>query len=837
MEQTTNDSDRQWACEQIEKYRALHARYASLARVLQQVLEKASKQYAPLAIVQTRPKSLPSFAEKAIRKKIKYRNPLMRMTDLCGGRVITHTHAEVEAICDFIEKHFDIDRDNTVDVSQRLKPTEFGYRSVHYIIQFKRGIFPTRDIDVEVPEEVFLDADTPMKVEIQVRTLLEHAWADFGHDRVYKSEFAVPAKWQRELAGLAAMLEKADEAFAGVLEGLKTYASTYGAYMSEERMREEIEILETVLDCDPQNVQVAHRIGKLAMSLGDWKKAIEVFSKHVETGYQPILRDLGVTLCQVHAKDKESADYRSGQQYLEAACAMPNRDADALASLAGSWKETDAEKARTLYRKAFEVDPSDPYALSNYLVYEILYRRDISPVALMAPAIAAAMQRSNDQVQVGMNLPWAFYNLGMFHLLLGNPYESLNAYAKAVQVSTIDWMLETSRRLLDRLGAVKGELEGYEWVRRWLLICSAVGFASDAASQEVRQLARTSETPLAGPVVIIAGGCDASLEPQMPRYRQLLVEAFRGFAGTVISGGTTAGISGLAGDVQQAYLGQAQTIGYVPKLIPADASIDPRYSQIRKTEGADFSALEPLQYWIDLIAAGISPAQVKLLGINGGSIAGTEYRMALALGARVGVIEGSGREAASLVQDHHWGTSKLLLRLPADAMTLRAFVGSGTPKLELATRETVAKMIHENYKEDQKHKPSDPSLADWGALPNYLQDSNLQQADHIQEKLRQIGCSLHKVQGRKTTPLKFSDKEVEVLAEMEHGRWVVERLQDGWTWAKERDVTKKTSPYLVPWSELPDNVKEWDRKTVRKIPEFLPKVGLEIQRKEVGHGS
>ena len=52
-----------------------------------------------------------------------------------------------------------------------------------------------------------------------------------------------------------------------------------------------------------------------------------------------------------------------------------------------------------------------------------------------------------------------------------------------------------------------------------------------------------------------------------------------------------------------------------------------------------------------------------------------------------------------------------------------------------------------------------------------------------------------------------------------------------WKWGEERDVVKKTSPYLVPWSDLPDDVKEWDRETVRKIPEILAGVGLEVHRK------
>lgn len=55
----------------------------------------------------------------------------------------------------FIKNHFEIDWDNTVDISWRLRPGEFGYRGIHYIARFKRGVFPTRDIDVNILEEVF----------------------------------------------------------------------------------------------------------------------------------------------------------------------------------------------------------------------------------------------------------------------------------------------------------------------------------------------------------------------------------------------------------------------------------------------------------------------------------------------------------------------------------------------------------------------------------------------------------------------------------------------------------------------------------------------------------
>ena len=58
----SNESDKQWAQEQIAAYGQVYPRYARMAQVLQQVLEKAARQCAPLAILQTRPKAIPSFA-------------------------------------------------------------------------------------------------------------------------------------------------------------------------------------------------------------------------------------------------------------------------------------------------------------------------------------------------------------------------------------------------------------------------------------------------------------------------------------------------------------------------------------------------------------------------------------------------------------------------------------------------------------------------------------------------------------------------------------------------------------------------------------------------------
>ena len=833
MDGTNKQEEQEWLKGQHKQFITMLPRYQAYARVLQAVLEMAVKKYAPLAIVQTRPKSIAGFGEKALRKKFKYRDSINRITDLCGGRVIVPTLDEVKIISEFIENHFEIDWENTVDVSQRLKPAEFGYRGVHYIVKFKPGVFPSEDIDVEIPEEVF-----NLKAEIQVKTILEHAWGVFAHDRAYKGAFKIPDKWEREMAALAAILEDADSSFARIQTGLQRYAANYGAYMTDEQMQDEIENLKIILAHDPKNAGLAARIGKLAITLGDWQTAIDVLSKYVDSGYRPILRDLGVAMCKLHKANPASDEYKKGQEYLEAASAQPNGDSDTIASLAGTWKGIDEDKVRELYRQAFEVDPSDPYPLGNYVECELARLKDISIVPLLRPVMDNAIQRCRDQADVGMNLPWAFYDMGKFYLLLGMPYESLTAYAKAVQLSTADWMIDNSFKSLEKFDVVRDALPGYEWARRLLLIGLAAKFPASKVAREalkqVKKLASANLKAIPSPVIIVAGGCDTNNEPSIQDYQQLMSEAFQDFNGTIISGGTTSGVGNLAAETGSRYPEAIKTIGYIPRRLPAGAKKDSRYSEIYRTEGDGFSPLEPLQYWIDIIASGIPAAQVKLLGINGGTISAAEYRIALSLGAQVAVLRDSGGEAAKLAVDDDWANSKVLLYLPMDAMTIEAFTGGTRPQLEPDVRETIARTSHENYRttKARSSRTSDPALAEWDKLPEYLKESNLQQADDIFNKLRRIGCTVVRAVGRDVALMTFTNDEIETMAEMEHARWNVERLLDGWKLGGERDVGNKVSPHLVPWGELPEDVKEWDRQAVRNIPELLAKVGLEIRRHE-----
>ena len=837
MSRRTRDSaNEDWVRAWIAWFGGHRPKYRRMAATLQQVLQAAADRLAPLAIVQARAKTLASYTEKLQRKLEKYRKTdgegrlLHPITDLCGARVITHTLTQVKTVCGFIENHFDIDARNSVDVSTRLRANEFGYLSVHYIVRFRPGVFPTRSVPVNVPAGLCgLDA------EVQVRTFLEHAWADISHDMRYKSSFRIPDKWEREFARLAAILEDADGAFCRVESGLAEYAANYGAYMSEERMRAEMGRAEVVLQVDPANVGVAHRIARLAMCLGHWAKVIKVLTPFVDSESAPILRDLGVAMCKRYKK--RSTGFRRGQRYLEQAIALEPGDSDAIASLGGTWRGIDEGKALSTYRQAFEANPSDPYPLGNYLECEIARRKDLSPVRFALASLNAAIQKCRNQADVGMNMPWAFYDMGKFHLLLKEPYESLRMYAKAVSVSTSKAMVARSLDSVNRLRLSREEVPGLQWVRRFLALAAAVKFGQGGLSRSLRSLASARRKPLRAPIVVIAGACGGSAGRRVDAYRRLVLAAFRDFSGTVVSGGTTTGVGRLAGDVGASCGRKVRTIGYVPSGATADGDRR-RYHEIRRTGRGDFSPLEPLQAWIDILASGANVRHVRVLGFGGGPLAAAEYRIALALGARVGVAGDSGGAVSELVADSDWRGSETLLQLPPDCATIRAFIAPATPSPPTTIRETIARAIHEAYRleQAQRHRTDEPSTADWDSLLEYLKESNRQQADHIFEKLDALGYVVRRPPRRtRISPREFTPKEIEAMAEMEHGRWNVERILDRWTLGEKKDVARKVSPYLVPWKDLPENVKDWDRQAVRAIPEFLAQVGLEIRGRKMGH--
>jgi hypothetical protein len=237
-------------------------------------------------------------------------------------------------------------------------------------------------------------------------------------------------------------------------------------------------------------------------------------------------------------------------------------------------------------------------------------------------------------------------------------------------------MLVTSAASLDRLAVEAAEIPGLTWARQLLALARLVRFPSGASPAGFGAV-----TPIAGAdehtrVVMLAGGTDPTVDGWLRRHGRTVAEAFRGFRGVVISGGTGDGVAGLAASLRESHGESITALGYLPGDLPVGTEIDGRYDELRRGSGGGFTIAESLQAWADLIASGSGPPHVKLLGINGGEIAGAEYRVALALGCPVGIVVGSGREADRLLEDVDWFAVPHLTRLEPTAEAIGRFLST-----------------------------------------------------------------------------------------------------------------------------------------------------------------
>jgi ppGpp synthetase/RelA/SpoT-type nucleotidyltranferase len=198
----------------VDGYKDVYRDYEAYASALRQILRACLlAKDLRVSAVEARPKSVESLGEKAGRasdldpSQPMYPNPLEDITDLAAARVITFFQRDVEVVCQVVEAEFDVVERTDKSVALR-EENKLGYQSVHYLVQLS-------DRRQDLPENASFRGRT---AEIQVRTILQHAWAEIEHDIEYKSVVALPGSIKRRFTELAGLLEIGDREFQAIAD-------------------------------------------------------------------------------------------------------------------------------------------------------------------------------------------------------------------------------------------------------------------------------------------------------------------------------------------------------------------------------------------------------------------------------------------------------------------------------------------------------------------------------------------------------------------------------------------------------------------------------------------
>jgi len=168
--------------------------YRALRDALETEIPQQLKQWGVLDFrVETRVKKRVSFEQKVRR------DPARPVQDMVGLRIMAFFRSDLAQIERMTRRVFDVAEESYIDKGGLLGDESFGYRSVQFIGR-TRGLEPFDEFPEGVP------------VEIQIRTMLEHVWAEVEHDFRYKPLATAPddPEINRRFALTAALLEQAD---------------------------------------------------------------------------------------------------------------------------------------------------------------------------------------------------------------------------------------------------------------------------------------------------------------------------------------------------------------------------------------------------------------------------------------------------------------------------------------------------------------------------------------------------------------------------------------------------------------------------------------------------
>lgn len=239
------------------------------------VADILSDQNIDIIQITSRVKKVSSIKIKLRRKK--YSDPANQLTDKIGVRVITCYGHDVDRIVSVFKKQFIISKVHSIDKRTSLGVQEFGYRSVHLIARLKGP-------RLNNPEYSNLKYHW---FEIQIRSILEHAWAVIDHEIIYKSGISYPKQELRRFASISGALEILEREFYSLKSIRYDLISKYkNIYASSRELNRRL---------DP-----ARLLGLLEYKFPDgqsWRRAEETgepFPQNIEVSCLDALKEVGI---------------------------------------------------------------------------------------------------------------------------------------------------------------------------------------------------------------------------------------------------------------------------------------------------------------------------------------------------------------------------------------------------------------------------------------------------------------------------------------------------------------------------------------------------------------
>jgi hypothetical protein len=155
------------------------------------------------------------------------------MTDIAALRVIAYLQSDVEKVCALLAREFEVVGGLSVDKDVALGVDRVGYRSKHFVCLLGKKRLSLKE-NIRFKGRAF---------EIQVRTVLQHAWAEIEHDRNYKFSGKLPDDLRRRLNLVAGMLEIADLEFEDITRLIGAYQRKVSSMTSKGNLSVEVNSL------------------------------------------------------------------------------------------------------------------------------------------------------------------------------------------------------------------------------------------------------------------------------------------------------------------------------------------------------------------------------------------------------------------------------------------------------------------------------------------------------------------------------------------------------------------------------------------------------------------